>query len=444
MTSNPGSKLITTLFHAWEKANINFVVLRNYKELPDCIGNDIDILVSNETLPFAEKILITVSYKLGFKLHNRAEFSPVCLFVIHTSTGYQVHFDLFTSLQWRFFDILKPDEVLRNHLICEGIPIPHSLHESTLNLLSRLLFQGYVKDKYKPFIAQSFRENTEQATAILTRLFGNKIGKEIFFSVTQEDWESIEARRNDLRKALALNQLCTCPTLIFKKIFFDIKRLVKRWFNYPGVFIVCIGPDGSGKSSVSDRVMKRLETTFKGDKSRYYHWKPLTFRLSKPDIGPVHNPHGQLMRGTLASVIYLFYHAFEFILGGIFRLKPVLFRNGIVFVDRYFYDIIVDPKRYRLDAPAWLVCLIAKTIVKPDLVICFDAPAKFICERKQEVPFKEVVRQREAYLSLVKGLSNGHIVDTSSQLDNAVRQTEDIIINFLIERTARRLGFQEL
>ena len=35
MTINPGSKLVTTLFHAWDKANINFVVLRNYKELPD-------------------------------------------------------------------------------------------------------------------------------------------------------------------------------------------------------------------------------------------------------------------------------------------------------------------------------------------------------------------------------------------------------------------------
>ena len=57
MTSNPGSKLVTTLFDAWEKANINFVVLRNYDELPDCIDNDIDILVSNETLPFAEEIL---------------------------------------------------------------------------------------------------------------------------------------------------------------------------------------------------------------------------------------------------------------------------------------------------------------------------------------------------------------------------------------------------
>jgi thymidylate kinase len=444
MTSNPGSKLVTTLFHAWGKANINFVVLRNYKELPDCIGNDIDILVSNETLPLAEKILKTVSNKLGFKLHNRAEFSPVCLFVIHISTGYQVQFDLFTSLQWRFFDILIPDKVLRNRSMYKGIPIPHPLHEATLNLLTTLLFQGHVKDKYKSFIAQSFRENTELAIAILTRLFGDRIGKQIINYVTQADWDSIEAHRNDLRKAMAISQLRTRSTYIFKKAFFDVKRLVKRWFNYPGVFIVCVGPDGSGKSSVADRVMKRLETTFKRDKSRYYHWKPLTFRLSKADRGLVHNPHGQTTRGTLASTIYLFYHLLEFFLGGILRLKPVLFRNGMVFVDRYFYDIIVDPKRYRLNASAWLVCLIAKTIVKPDLVICLDAPAKLFYERKQEVPYEEVVRQREAYLAFAKGLSNGHIVDASRPLDDAVRQTEDIIINYMVERTARRIGLQKL
>jgi len=444
MTLNPGSKLVTTLFHVWEKANINFVVLRNYKDLPDCIGNDIDILVSNKTLPFAEKILKTVSNKFGFKLHNRAEFSPVCLFLIHASTGYQVHFDLFTSLQWGFFDILMPDEVLRNRSMHEGIPIPHSVHEATLNLLTTLLIQGYVKDKYKSFIAQSFRENTEQSIAILTRLFGDKIGKQIINSVTKEDWDTIEARRNVLRKALAFSQLCTRPTFVFKKLLFDIKRLVKRWFNYPGVFIVCIGPDGSGKSSVADRVMKKFETTFKADKSHYYHWKPLTFQRSKSDIGPVDNPHGQATRGPLASTIYLFYHVFEFLLGGILRLKPALFRNGIVVVDRYFYDVMVDPKRYRLNAPTWMVYLVAKIIVKPDLVICLDAPAKIFYDRKQEVTFEEVVRQREAYLAFIKRLPDGHIVDASCILDDVVKQTVDIIINYMVERTDRRLRFQKL
>ena len=126
------------------------------------------------------------------------------------------------------------------------------------------------------------------------------------------------------------------------------------------------------------------------------------------------------------------------------RLKPVLFRNGMVVVDRYFYDIMVDPKRYRLNAPTWLVYFVAKIIVKPDIVICLDAPAKIFYERKQEVSFEEVVRQREAYLAFVKRLPNGHIVDASRPLDDAVRQTEDIIINYMVERTARRFGFQEL
>ena len=306
------------------------------------------------------------------------------------------------------------------------------------------MFQGHVKDKYKSFLAQTFRVNTDHAMATLTRLFGDKIGKQMIDSVTQENWESIEARRNVLRIALALNQLCSCPTLILKKIFFDIKRLFKRWINYPGVFIVCIGPDGSGKSSVADRVIKRLETTFKADKTHHYHWKPLTSQRSKAGISPVDNPHGPPTRGTLASTIYLFYHAFEFILGGILRLKPVLFRNGMVIVDRYFYDIMVDPKRYRLNAPAWLSFLLSKIILKPDLVICLDAPAKIFYERKQEVSFEDVVRLREGYQVFVKGLSSGHIVDASRPLEDVVRQTEDIIVNYMVERTDRRWGLQKL
>lgn len=444
MTLNPGSRLVSTLFQEWKMANVNFVVLRNYKKLPDYIGNDIDILISIESFPSAQKILLTVSNQLGFNLHHRAEFSPVCLFMIHAPTGFQVHFDLFTSLKWRFFDILSSDEVLRNQSWFKGIPIPQSVHEATLNLLTSLFFQGYVKDRYKSFIAKSYRENTEQALTLLKRQFGDKIGKKLIYWVTHEQWGLIEAHRNDLRMAVAISQLRKRPVYTFMSAFFDTIRLVKRWLNYPGVFIVCIGPDGSGKSSIADRLMKSLERTFNKDKSHYYHWKPLRFRFSKAENGPVNNPHGQPTRSPLASIIYLFYHAFEFFLGGMLRLKPKLFRNGMIVIDRYFYDLIVDPKRYRLNIPTWLVCLVAKTIVKPDLVICLDAPAKVYYERKQEVPFKEVVRQREAYQKFVKGLPNGHTVDASCPLDDAVRQAENIIVKYMIERTDRQLWLQRL
>ena len=438
MTSNPGSKLVTTLFNAWEKENINFVVLRNYKELPDCIGNDIDILVCNETLPFAEKILRSVSKKLGFRLQNRAEFSPVCLFVIHSSTGYQVHFDLFTSLQWRSFEILAAEEVLRNHSMFQGMPIPHPVHEAMINLLTKLLFHGNIKDKYKTFIAQTFKEDKEKAMDILTSLFDENISKRLVNSVLEGDWDSIEERKNILRKTLVLNQLGTRPIFILKKVLFDIKRLVKRWYNYPGVFIVCMGPDGSGKTSVADRIIKRFKTFFNAEKTNHYHWKPILKRHSNARIGSIDKPHRQTTRGSLSSTMYLFYHAFEFVLGGVLCLRPMLFRNGMIIVDRYFYDIMVDPKRYRLNVSNWLVHLLSKIIVKPDLIICLDAPAKTFYERKQEVPFEEVIRQRKAYLSLVKGFPNGHIVNSSLLLDDAVKQLEEIIVNYMVERTEQQ------
>jgi hypothetical protein len=64
--------------------------------------------------------------------------------------------------------------------------------------------------------------------------------------------------------------------------------------------------------------------------------------------------------------------------------------------------------------------------------------------RKPELPFEETARQREAYLKVVEGLSNAHVVDTSQPLDAAVDEAERIILDYMAQRTAQRLGFEAL
>jgi thymidylate kinase len=62
--------------------------------------------------------------------------------------------------------------------------------------------------------------------------------------------------------------------------------------------------------------------------------------------------------------------------------------------------------------------------------------------RKQEVPLEETRRQREAYLKLVQSMPNGHVVDASRLLQKVVRQVEDIVLDYMVERTARRLSLE--
>jgi len=107
--------------------------------------------------------------------------------------------------------------------------------------------------------------------------------------------------------------------------------------------------------------------------------------------------------------------------------------------DRHLIDALVDPKRYRYGGPMWLLRVIWRFVPQPDLIVLLDAPPEVLQARKQEVPFEESARQREAYRSLVRSMENGHVVDSTRPLEQVVGDVSDIILGSLSARIARRL-----
>jgi thymidylate kinase len=115
-----------------------------------------------------------------------------------------------------------------------------------------------------------------------------------------------------------------------------------------------------------------------------------------------------------------------------------LARATLVLNDRHFVDILVDPKRYRYGGPLWLLRLIWRLTPKPDLIVLLDAPPEVLQARKQEVPFDETARQRNAYVSMVAGLENGHLVNAAQPFEHVVNDVGGIILRLLASRIARR------
>src|SRR5690606_24313917 len=114
----------------------------------------------------------------------------------------------------------------------------------------------------------------------------------------------------------------------------DFFRLTRRFFRLPGVTIVFLGPDGSGKSSVIPKVIENLRHSFTPDKGLQVHWKPVVFfPTRRRNRAPTTNPHAQPPRSGLSSFAFLAYHWVEFYLGYWLRIRPVLFRNGMVTID---------------------------------------------------------------------------------------------------------------
>ena len=438
---NDFSNFVVATFTRWQLAQLPFVILRNYEELPRATGHDVDVLVPRCRMAEAESILLAAAREAGFHLSNRAKFSPVSLFFFNPDTLSQAQFDLFHTLNWRGLTLLPARSVL-NWRVERGLfAIPHPIHEAINNLMGRQIYHGYVKDKYKDFIRATFTKYPQETETKLRRMAGRKVAEKITTAVLDQKWEDVEAQTRPLRRGLAFQRLINRPIETPLQILSDIIRLTGRVLRPPGASIVLLGADGSGKSSVAKRLLDELHGTFYKDKSLHVHWKPsVFFRKRRSERAPTTDPHGQPTRGWLASQLVLLYHWLEYFVGGVLQFLPVLFRCGMVLIERHHYDFLVDPRRYRLQPPCALIRFAFRCLPKPDLVFVLDAPPELFQARKPEVTLEESRRQREAYLSLAARMPNARVIDGTQPLDLVVADIVREALTHLEKRQMKRSG----
>jgi thymidylate kinase len=129
----------------------------------------------------------------------------------------------------------------------------------------------------------------------------------------------------------------------------------------------------------------------------------------------------------------------DYIVGYLVQVAPAVRRSNLLIFDRYIYDLLVDSKRIRYGGPAWLLRFAARIVPRPNLVILLDAPAEVLWSRKQEVPFEEVVRQREAYLQIARSMSSTIVVNAARPLAEVIHDVDCVIVEYFARRTAERL-----
>lgn len=190
-----------------------------------------------------------------------------------------------------------------------------------------------------------------------------------------------------------------------------------------GCFVVLLGPDGSGKSSVARELMSCAATAFYGPASLHLHWKPRILPgRPRSGLGAVVDPHGRPPRNRLLSLAFFSFHWLDFALGSYWQIGRAVRRGGLVVVERYYYDFLVDRQRYRLRLPDWLVRWGAAPLRKPDRVFLLDVDPATLQRRKQEVAPEESAQQRAAYRELVQWVPCGRVIDANRPIQEIVDQ----------------------
>lgn len=157
--------------------------------------------------------------------------------------------------------------------------------------------------------------------------------------------------------------------------------------------VVFLGPDGAGKTTLLTLIEAELATR-NVDFRRYYFAPGYLKRYRPSDTQKITtNPHeGQQYSGLLVGM-KISLMLFEFILG----VPMVKRRNRLVLFDRFIHDLLVDPRRYRMDRVRWWMRALMILAPRPDLCVIITAPADVIQARKQEVSPEETERQVLVY-----------------------------------------------
>ena len=154
--------------------------------------------------------------------------------------------------------------------------------------------------------------------------------------------------------------------------------------------VLLVGPDGSGKTTVADGLVAEVGG------ERLHAWGPLRARQAERPAGSPHVdlPYGRAL--SLAKLPYLYTRALLF---WALRIRPAR-RRGLVVVERGWPDLLVDPRRYRLDVPGSLPRLLGRLLPRPDLVAVLAVEPGAAVSRKGELDPAEVERQVRAWREL--------------------------------------------
>ncbi len=160
-----------------------------------------------------------------------------------------------------------------------------------------------------------------------------------------------------------------------------------------GMVASVVGPDGSGKTTLIDALVSGPLSGRPIMRIRTVGTLP---RRTVPNV-PVTEPHKDPVYPlplSLAKTVYVFA---DYLLGWNLRVRPFERSGGCVIIERGWWDIAVDPRRYRMTTPAWLLWALGRMLPGPDLVLVLEAPASVVHARKAELSPVELERQGKAW-----------------------------------------------
>ncbi|WP_027358830.1 hypothetical protein [Desulforegula conservatrix] len=427
-----------------EDEGIKYCIVGNTSEFSYNIEGDVDIVIESRPAKEINKIISFFSDNNELCLvqmlqHEQCAYYFV-LFKQNDSQLINIKLDICSDYLRNGKKFLKSDEILSSITKAKNVQENHIEIEffvpsTEMNFIYYLLKKTdkkSINQKQYLFLKKLWNEEPESCLNQIKRFWQSPYDQGVISTAFETNNQATLQKKLPHLK----DQLHRTLRYTSKNLTNEIFRLLKRICQPTGLFVVIMGPDGSGKSTVINAVRKDLEPAFRN--KDYFHLKPDVFKRSKGNAGPVLNPHNEPPRTPLMSYLKLLYFLTDYVFGYFIKIKPRLIRSSFVVFDRYYHDLLVDPKRYRFASSMKIAKFVGSLIPKPDLWIFLNASPEEIQKRKQEVPFEESQRACKEYLKLASTLKNSLIIDASQPADKVINDVNKAILTHMANRFKQR------
>jgi thymidylate kinase len=190
-----------------------------------------------------------------------------------------------------------------------------------------------------------------------------------------------------------------------------------------GRYVVVAGPDGAGKSTFADALADAIGSVAV---ARYHH-RIGSLPRRPASLVPTETPHLEQPYPSLLSRVKVGYLFVDYLLGTLLRVRPAVRRGTWVILERGWWDLAIDPRRYRLSAGGTLVRRLDRLLPQPHLLVVLEAPPDVLAGRKAELPLPEIERQRLGWRAVAADGPLSLILDAQRPVDDLVRATLDAL-----------------
>jgi thymidylate kinase len=293
-------------------------------------------------------------------------------------------------------------------------------------VIAKHAWKGRVTSDALEAAFRQVRSSPRDFVTVARRVFGRRLSEDIAARAVSEPAMRSIPNLRALLWAINVRRVARSPMMPLR----FARRWIARLAQPTGMWIVVAGTDGAGKSSLTSELIDLLAPFFR--RHVRLHWSPGVLPRPGSLVGRAAReptqPHGPAPHGRALSALVMLYHWFDHAVGYVVRIRPTVVRSGIVVMERGFNDLLVDPRRYRLQGSSPLARWLGWILPRPDLTILLLGDPAALRARKPELSLAEIERQQAQWERLQRRLGAVAVVDAGRPFEDVVAASLEAVI----------------